>query len=268
MKPAQYAEELREFRPIEYNGLKFYPLLVKHFALYQNAQPAMELMLSTLPIRYVKLTWIRALDALDREAAENNIKTYYFGSFLMLLCAALRIDPVKNPRSVILAHGKDGLISAVVLQQREGEDPVALTEKQFPTVREILAAQNGYTIPDENWNPELVKAQAYLREQESGSVRGGSLEDAVFALAAAIGCRSAEIWDWPLREYMQMQNAVDRRLRFQICAAAELSGTVKFPKGNPYPTWIWENKGELPRGFSSLKDLDDGAHGMLATPND
>lgn len=268
MKTAyKYSEAVRTFQPIEYAGLKFYPLLVKHFALYQNAKPAMELMLGTLPLRYVRMTWAQALDALDREAKENHLSTGYFGSFLLLLCVALRLDLEKNPRACIIGRNPDESISAVVVQQEEN-DPVALTQKDFGEVREILAAQNGYSIPDENWNPELVRAQAYLREQESNAVGGGSLEDAVFALAAATGRRSAEIWDWPLREYREMQNAVDRRLRFEIFTSAELSGQVKFTKGNPYPTWIWENRGALPRGFTSLQELDDGAKGLLPTPND
>lgn len=268
MKTAyKYSEANRNFQPIEYNGLKFYPLLVKHAALYQNAKPAMELMLSTLPLRYVRMTWAEALDALDREAKAVNTPTGFFGSFLLLLCVALRLDLEKDPQACIIGRNTDNSISAIVVKQ-DGKDPVALTQKDFGEVREILAAQNGYTIPDENWNPDLVRAQAYLREQESASSSGGSLEDAVFALAAATGRRSTEIWDWPLREYREMQSAVDRRLRFEIYTAAELSGQVKFTKGNPCPTWIWENKGALPRGFTSLKELDDGARGVLSTPNE
>lgn len=269
MKPAvKYAEELRTFQPIEFEGLKLYPLLVKHSALYQMAKPAMELMLSTLPLRYVRLSWVHVLEELDKEAKEEgNKKTAFFGSLLLLLDAALRTDVMHNPAALIPLQEKNGRFGALVVKQAD-RDPVALPAQQFNTLREILAAQNGFTIPDENWNPDLVRAQAYLREQESGTVRGGSLEDAVFALAAATGRRSSEIWDWPLREFTQMQSAVDRRLRFMLCGAAELSGQVKFTKGNPYPSWVWENRGELPRGFVSLKELDDGAHGVLATPNE
>ena len=111
-----------------------------------------------------------------------------------------------------------------------------------------------------------MRAQQYLREQRSQGV-GGSLEDAVCALAAATGFRAKEIWNWPIREYLGAQNAVDRRLRFQIYTAAEMSGQVKFKYGNPYPTWIATPKG-LPAGFKTIKELDDGAKGLLAIPKD
>ena len=262
----KYSEQIRRFAPIGYEGLWFHPLRVSQFALYQIARPAMELMLSTLPLRYVRMSWFQALEALDREAAERGAQTGYFASFLRLLDAALQTDAIHNPQAILCARDAEGVCKALIV--RQNDQATALTEKHMSQVREILAAQNGYTIPDENWNPELVRAQAYLREQQSGPGVSGSLEDAVFALAAATGQRVSEIWDWPIREFQQMQSAVDRRLRFQICTAAELSGQVKFTHGNPYPSWIWERKSELPRGFTSLKELDDGAHGLLGTSNE
>ena len=260
-----YEDELREYLPIEFEGLRFYPLPVKRLALYQGAKAAMELMLSSLPIRFVKMSWIEALDALDREAADEQMHTGYLGSILALLNETLKLNAFHNPRALLLARDQEGKLSSIIVQQEQG-NPTVLGKAQMNTVREILAAQNGYEIPDENWNPELVRAQQYLREQRSAGV-GGSLEDAVCALAAATGFRVKEIWNWPIREYLGAQSAVDRRLRFQIYTAAEMSGQVKFKDGNPYPTWISQPKG-LPTGFKSMKELDDGAKGLLAIPKD
>ena len=259
-----YEDELREYLTIEFEGLRFHPLPVKRLALYQGAKAAMELMLSSLPIRFVKMTWIEALDALDKEASDEQIHTGYLGSILALLNEALKLNAFQNPRALMLARDQEGKLSSIIVQQ--GPTPTALNAQQMSTVREILAAQNGYEIPDENWNVDLVRAQQYLRDQKSQGL-GGSLEDAVCALAAATGFRVKEIWNWPIREYLGMQSAVDRRLRFQIYTAAELSGQVKFKNGNPFPTWIATPKG-LPTGFKSLKELDEGAKGLLAIPQD
>lgn len=260
-----YEDELREYLPIRFEGLTFHPLPVKRLALYQGAKPAMELMLSSLPVRFVKMSWIEALDALDREAADEQMQTGYLGSILALLNETLKLNAFQNPKALMLARNAEGKLSSIIVQQEQGS-PTVLGSTQMKTVREILAAQNGYEIPDENWNVELVRAQQYLREQRSQGV-GGSLEDAVCALAAATGFRAKEIWNWPIREYLGAQNAVDRRLRFQIYTAAEMSGQVKFKNGNPYPTWIATPKG-LPTGFKALKELDDGAKGLLAIPQD
>lgn len=261
-----YEDELREYLPINFKGLRFKPLTVKRFALYQNAKAAMELMLSSLPVRYVRFSWIQALDALDREAEKKQMRPGYLSSILLLLNDALELHAVQNPQALMIARDKDGKLASIILQQTMGT-PTVLGANDMNTVREILAAQNGYEIPDENWNPELVRAQQYLREQRSQG-GGGSLEDAVCALAAATGFRVKEIWNWPIREYLGEQEAVDRRLRFQIYTAAELSGQIKFKHGNPYPTWICKSKGDLPTGFTSLKELDEGANGLLAIPQD
>ena len=45
----QYREQLQENRPITYKDLELHPLTVRHFALYQSAKPAFELMQGTLP---------------------------------------------------------------------------------------------------------------------------------------------------------------------------------------------------------------------------
>lgn len=260
-----YEDELREYLPIAYKGLLFKPLPVKRFALYQNAKAAMELLLSSLPIRFVRFSWIQALDALDREADEKQMRPGYLSSILLLLNETLELHAVQNPQALMIARDKDGKLASIIVQQ--SGPPVVLNPQDMNAVREILAAQNGYEIPDENWNPELVRAQQYLREQRSQG-GGGSLEDAVCALAAATGFRVKEIWNWPVREYLGEQEAVDRRLRFQIYTAAELSGQIKFKHGNPYPTWICKSKGDLPAGFTSLKELDEGANGLLAIPQD
>ena len=260
-----YEDELREYLPIRFEGLTFHPLPVKRLALYQGAKAAMELMLSSLPVRFVKMSWIEALDALDKEAADEQMQTGYLGSILALLNETLKLNAFQNPKALMLARNAEGKLSSIIVQKEQGS-PTVLGSNQMKTVREILAAQNGYEIPDENWNVELVRAQQYLREQRSQGV-GGSLEDAVCALAAATGFRAKEIWNWPIREYLGAQNAVDRRLRFQIYTAAEMSGQVKFKNGNPYPTWIATPKG-LPAGFKTIKELDDGAKGLLAIPQD
>ena len=269
MKTAtKYSEELRENKPIVWRGLRFQPLAVKHFALYQNAKAAMEIMQASLPVRFARMSWIECLEAMDREAEKDvGLSTGYFLSILQILDVALGTDAIRNPTALQIARNRDGGFAALVVQ-KGGGNPVAIGPTDMNELREILAAQNGYEIPDENWNPELVRAQQYLREQRSTGSSGFSLKEAVYSVAAATGNRAGEIWNWPIVEFLEMQSAVDRRLRFQICSAAELGGQIKFTGGNPYPTWIHNSKSSLPTGFVSLKELEDGAKGLLKQTND
>ena len=262
----KYYDEIRENAPIVYKGLTFHPLLMRHFALYQNARSAIELMQASLPVRYAVKPWIVCLMMMDEDAErENGLKTGYFLSFLLVLDAALRTDAEHDPKALQIARTQTGDFAAIVIQQQAGS-PVILDAAALGDVRQILAAQNDYSIPDENWNADLVRAQQYLREHRESLGLSGSLDEAIYAVAAATGHRAKEIWDWPIREYLGMQSAVDRRLRFQLCATAEMSGTVKFKHGNPYPSWVNERKSALPNGFVALSDLEAGAKGLLDTP--
>lgn len=261
----EYADEIRENRPIYYQGLKFTPLAVRHFALYQNARMAMELMQASLPIRLARMGWISCLEEMDKEAVENGLKPSLYASFLGLLDAALGLGALNNPRRLQETRDREGKLQGLLIQQ-EQNSPVILTKPMLDDVRKILAAQNGYEIPDESWNPELVKAAQYLQDQKSES--GGSLEDAVYALAIAAGRDPEEIWNWPIRKYRGMQSAKHRQMMFMICTALELSGQVKFKRGNPYATWITPQESALPAGFTSLKELEDGAKGLLSAPNE
>ena len=263
----EYAEEIRENRDICFEGLIFSPLTVRHFALYQSARMAMELMQASLPIRLARMGWISCLEEMDRESAENNVVPTLYASILGLLNAALKLDAVRNPQRLQEIRDQGGKLSALLIRQ-EQNNPVILNKKMLDDVRKILAAQNGYEIPDESWNPELVKAQQYLREQQTKGAGNGSLEEAVYALAAATGREPEEIWSWPIRKYTGMQSAVQRKMMFQICTALEMSGRVKFKRGNPYPTWTHTQESSLPTGFVSLQELDDGAKGLLSAPNE
>ena len=258
-----YATELREYAPIEYAGLWFYPLEVRHFALYQSAKPAMELLQASLPIRLARLSWAECLAEMDAAArAEGLPYTGFLTSFLHLLSVALKIDAVKEPeRLLIVSDRETKRFKAVAVCQKE--QPVILNTKQLHDVRQILAEQNGYEIPGENWNPELVRAQQHLQQRNGGN--GGTLDDLVASVAAAMGRRTSEVWGWSLREFKSIDEAINRRILFQLYATAELSHAVKFKNGNPVPTWRYSSKGDLPAGFKSLKDLEAGSKGLLAS---
>ena len=141
---------------------------------------------------------------------------------------------------------------------------IMLDMRMMNDVRRIIAAQNGYDIPDENWNPDLVRAAQQNAERKSTGGITFDLEALVYSVAFNCHARPADIWGWPIREFIQMQDAIDRTLNFQIYTLAEAVGMVKFTKGNPYPTWKFDRKSDMPTGFKSIAELDAGANGLVA----
>lgn len=259
----RYTAELRENRPIEYAGVTFHPLKVRDYALYHSARPAMELMMSSLPPRIARMSWFSALKALDDESAKLGGHADFMGSVLRLIAAALKLEPLTDSRSGRLVYPirpmyqGDGKVAAVQFGMI-GDG--LLSARDMGNVRMILAAQNGYEVPDDNWNTELLAAQKYTQERrakDQGIVF--DLETLVHSVALGAHVRAGEVWNWPIREFKQTEEAIDRRLNYVVYTLAEAGGRVQFKHGNPCPTWKLNRKSDLPGDFQSVDSLENAA---------
>lgn len=258
----RYKEAASQNKEIVFRGLTFHPLKVKHYALYRNAKPSMELMLSSLPIRLARMSWCRCLDSIDQTTMQETGKTEgLLLSILLILNEALNLHAEIDKSRMQILRNEAGELQAIVL--RTGQNKVAaLDMAAMSEVRKILAIQNDYTIPNESWNPELVKAQAYLQSQQKSDLKF-DLETLVYSVALNSGKDPDDVWDWPIRKFERMQAAIDRRLCFEIYTMADLGGHVKFKHGNPCPSWKFDRVSELPGGFQQIAELDAGANGLL-----
>ena len=262
----RYAVELRENSPIDYAGVTLYPLTMRDFALYQNARPAMELMLSSLPPRIARLSWFSALKALDDEAATQGMNTDFMGSVLRLLAAAMRLETLQDGKGrtvypMRVMYTQDGKPSGV---QAGAMWEVFIPAQQMGEIRQILAAQNGYEVPDENWNTELVAAQRYTENlKKTGQSLVFNLEALVYSVAVGAHVRAKDVWGWPIREFKQTEAAIDRQLNYIVYSLTEAGGHVKFKGGNPCPSWKLNRQAELPGDFRDINELDAGANGLL-----
>ena len=252
--------------PVSYAGLDFYPLLVRDYAYYARARNAFELMLGSLSPKLARLSWCSCLCELDRECEKQTGKAGDFlVSVMVVLAKSLRLEGIGTSQRFPLrpVFSQDsGQLTAFLIGEAYG-DYVLLNMQQMDDVRKIIAAQNGYEIPDENWNPELVKAAQMNARGNSAGVEY-DFESLLFSVAVNAHCRAKDIFEWTIREFHGMQDAIDRTLGYQIYTLAEKSGNVTFPKGNPYPTWKFDRKSDMPTGFKSIAELDAGAKGLVA----
>lgn len=267
----KYAQQVRRNVPVVYAGLTFHPLTVERYDLYARAKPAFELMQASLKVpKFARLPWCACLWALDEECFEQ---TGEVGRFLTdVLCVmveALRLEAFsdagnggKDAYPIYPAFKDEQLVGIAVGMNQTNR--VMLDMRMMNDVRRIIAVQNGYDIPDENWNPDLVRAAQQNAERKSTGGITFDLEALVYSVAFNCHARPADIWGWPIREFIQMQDAIDRTLNFQIYTLAEAVGMVKFTKGNPYPTWKFDRKSDMPTGFKSIAELDAGAKGLVA----
>ena len=251
--------------PVIYEGLELHPLLVRDYPYYARAKQAMELMQSSLSPKFARYAWCECLWELDKECEKQTGQTGDFlVSVMIVLARALRLEVLGSDGSIPLrpVFSQDNRLTALMIGDAYA-NYILLNMQKMNEVRKILAAQNGYDIPDENWNPELVRAAQ--QNAKAGSIGleydFGTL---LYSVAVNAHCRAKDIYDWTIREFHGMQDAIDRTLGYQIYTLAEKSGSVTFPKGNPYPTWKFDRRSDIPAGFKSISELDAGAKGLLA----
>lgn len=261
----KYQRQIQENAPVVYEGLTLYPMLVRDYPLYSRAKQSFELMLGSLRNpKLARLPWCACLWELDKECEKQQGKIgEYLIDVLCVLATALRLDVDADTQRIPLrpVYSNSGELTAILLGEPQTNFTL-LNMQQMDDVRRIIAAQNGYEIPDENWNPELVRA-AQENAQRNGADLAYDMEALIYSVALNAHCRAKDIYDWPIREFHKTQEAIDRTLGYVIYTLSEKSG-VTYPKGNPYPTWKFDRKSDMPAGFRSIADIDASAKGLIA----
>lgn len=262
----KYQRQVQMNAPVIYEDLTFYPLLVRDYQLYVRAKKSFELMQASLRIpRLARLPWCACLWELDKECEKQEGKIgEYLVNAMCVLATALRldIDPENGRLPLRPVTTQSGELTAIMLGNPQTSYAL-FNMQQMGEIRQIIAAQNGYKIPDENWNPELVRA-AQENAERGASDLDFNFEDLIYSVAYHAHCRAAEVYEWSIREFQRMQEAIDRAYGYSIYTLAEVSGNVTFKKGNPYPTWKFDRKAEMPAGFRTIADIDASAKGLIS----
>ena len=261
----KYRHLVRKNDPIVYNGLTFSPLKVEQIALYQSAKPSFELMQSSLPPKMATLSWCECLDALDRQGMEEGKTTVFLASVLVVIAVVTglpRIADADGNENYPLREVRknDGTLLSFIIGDLN--NPTIISMQDMDTIRKIIAAQNLYEIPDESWNPDLVRARKYLAARSQLNIEY-DIDALVHSVALNAHVKPDEIWDWTIRDFILTQDAIDRTLNYQIFMTAEHSGFVKFKKGNPYPSWKFDRKMDMPSEFKTIEEYDAESKGLL-----
>lgn len=262
----KYQLQIQENAPVVYEGLEFYPLLVREYPIYLRAKQSFELMLGSLrDPKLARLPWCACLWALDKKCEQQEGKIGdYLVNVLRVLAAALRLDANLETGTIPLrpVFSQSGDLTAIMLGNLQ-TNYTLLNMQQMNDVRQILAAQNDFDIPDENWNPELVQAAQENARRHNVQLET-DFESLVYSVALNAHCRASDVYGWTIREFHKTEDAIDRNFGYLIFNMAEMSGNVTFKNGNPYPTWKFSRKNDMPTGFRTIADIDASAKGLIS----
>ena len=245
--PLKIREAIQLFQPVEAEGLRWFPIRVREYGLFQEARPAIDFLQQSLPVRYLSVPLLSAYYATDAEnLAAGKPSDGLFFRALLFLALALQYRPEEDAEERIRSFASRIVVSGedhTVLKRIEFEQDGVLhqiTPVQFQRLRPILAAQNGIELESEDANPELVEAERDIADQ-SGPELDHDMGSLVSSLAALSGTEETSIYDWPILKMTRRREAFDRVLSFLVYGAASANG-AKFKGGNPVPSPFFNRK--------------------------
>lgn len=243
------ASKIRNGEPFDVCGITLYPILMSQYELFTACRDAITLRLSSLPVRYMTKDYLNAIFALEcdnlnnPESEKQNVGLFYRA--MALFYASMRTDAeefAKLGKNVFYVekHGEI-VIDHMIVTTKDGET-VTITPQDFSAfIRPLLAEMNGLELPDESQNIDLIKAAEEKKKLNSSNVNlDYNLNDLIASVAYQSHCSEKEVNSWTVREFEARRKAIERDKRYMLNGAAELSGMVKFDKGNPAPSWCFD----------------------------
>ena len=254
------ATAILKYEPIELNGLVYYPLKVADYEKWQACKPVLTMRQGTLPAAYACMTFLQCVWALQYDAPkQGNAQGRVWDLLACLMFLSLRLSDKDMIQPIGNSNDPRTITSIRIVKNGEQFDIGAL---EFAQVRKLIADQNGAELPDEADNPDLIEAAEDILNKSDLHVKA-DLGDMLTSVASARNIRRADVMEWPIKEFDDELRAMNRRFGFFLASIAQAQG-AKFPKGNPYPTWIFDKEKDEFAGLISMEKLSSDHHTSFA----
>lgn len=232
--------------PEEWNGLTVYPVQMKDYPHFLAARECISASQQTWPVPWCTVKYLDGLIGMGM-----------LSRLALLLKLVLRL-PDELP--VYPRIKEEKIVSLLVVQ---GERQAEITPKNFPSLRELIARQNGIELPDETDNAELVEAKRYLSQQGAVPLKA-DMESLIYSVAVAAKTDPEDILNWTVRRFQATERALDRSIG-HLVASLTLAAGGKFKNGNPYPSWKFDR--EETNGFETLDAFRKRVDGVIEARN-
>ncbi len=237
MLSLELKKAIQHDKPIQWNGLTLFPIRTADYLEFGAAKYGLLVSQQTLPTQYALMNFLEALYAMDYDSrSENRQEPELFLRLILLLKMALKGPDEAEIFSIVKPENPRMLIAVKV---RQNGVEAEITPRNFIELREILAAQNGLELPDENANPDLIRAENDIASAQKSISLKPDFEALLYAVAVKTGTPPEEIYGWTIRRFTLTVQAIERITGHLIAALTEAAGG-KYRYGNPFPTWKYD----------------------------
>lgn len=258
---------IRRGLPIEALGLQFYPITMTDYEEFLECKGVWALRMTSLAkqsIDYISMPFLSALWAVDYDTTRAAGKPVgMLGRVLLLLCLSLRLGHEEQEK---LIHGvfTEGANPRILhhIEVTQNDKKVEISPVDFTTtVRPLIAEQNGIELPDESQNPDIIQTEQQMQGEQESKIKF-NLETLIASVASASNVRQRDIDEWTVLEFETQRQALDRKINYMVYTQAEMSGMVKFPRGNPYPSWIFDRAETLTDALITVDEMQNKYKGV------
>ena len=237
--PMSINKAAARYQPIETDGLKLYPVLVREYEHFLIARPALEILHQSLPVAMMRVPLLSALYQMDYEAVlKGQPALGLFSRAILLLALAMRLGEGKEIEErtrqfqIMVDPKSPATLQRLRFTDENGEEK-EITPAQFAKLRQIIALQNGVKLASDMANPDLVKAEKDIAS--AGDMKlDANIEDWISAVSALTGVSEEEIDEWPILKFQKRSDTFQRILAYLVCGIGECSGAT-WKGGNPNP---------------------------------
>ncbi len=254
----EYADAIDNDEPIKVDGLTLYPIYVRDWRRFEAAKTSLLIRQGSLPVEYAVMRYLSALYAMDRDAYDDTGQPLGFiHGVITLLALAMRLPVDVMVRQTQIKVSEQNERELISLDFQVGDMLYRITPGLFDRLRPLIAAQNGLELPDEAENLDLVQAEEDIAEKNGTNNVDVNFDTLLASVARDQRCRRADLMEYTIREFNGLKAAIERDKTYMLLQMAEYSGTVKFPKGNPCPSWCYDRK-DKPTSMISMRDFMAG----------
>ena len=249
--------KIRRGEPLEWNGLLFYPVTMSHYEEFLDVKNAWLARQSSFPVRYMAMPFLSAVWAMDVDFAKSDGKLIgLFERIIRFLYLSLRLE---YKRENLIEHvylHNDDIRELDHIEVTQDGNTVQITPADFAAyIRPLVAEQNGLTLPDESYNPELVQAEQELASEQAASLKF-DIDTMIASVAYLSHLDESVVDEWTVLKFERRRNAIERDKKYMLYAQAEMSGMVKFKHGNPYLSWCFDKAEGLSPVLRSTSDVN------------
>lgn len=251
--------KIRQGLPVSLLGLDFYPITMSYYEEYLSCLSAFTLRISSLPVKYLTKDFLNAVFQFELDNKSDGVHGLLL-RVLKMLQLSLRVDWGHNDFSELLQYKTVGKqIEIEHLRIRQGIKTITITPNEFSNkIRKLIAELNGFELPNESENLDLVIANDQKKQQSQSKIKLDINTDSLISSVAYLsGCREKDINAWTVREFENRRKAIDRDKRYMLCSQADMGGMVSFKNGNPSPSWCYDVFDDT-LGTKSLSEINFG----------